>query len=187
MDSNKSTWQSLVDTYHTAENFLADMPIAKAIGGVIANPTPQEVGAQVAGLGKAISESAQKATENPVEAAIAFNPIGAVIPKIRGTYYRFNPEGKDLKGINFFSKQKDYAEEYGRIKESKGIKGKIIEIGINPKNPLVVDLPPNKFSDPVVEKKYIDKAISSGNDSVIFRNGDDEFIALIKSEDFLDK
>lgn len=84
MDSNKSTWQSLVDTYHTAENFLADMPIAKAIGGVIANPTPQEVGAQVAGLGKAISESAQKATENPVEAAITYTPVGTInrIPKI---------------------------------------------------------------------------------------------------------
>lgn len=62
--------------YHSAEHFLADMPIAKAIGGVISNQTPQEVGAQISNLGSSASDTLQDATKDPMNAVLNFAPMG---------------------------------------------------------------------------------------------------------------
>lgn len=66
----------LSDAYNSAMDFLADMPISKAIAGVIQNPTPQEIGAQVANMGKSISQNLQEATKDPVETALNYGPAG---------------------------------------------------------------------------------------------------------------
>lgn len=62
--------------YEQAKAGLGDMPIAKAIGGVIANPTPQEFGAQVYNLGSSASDTLQDATKDPMGAALNFTPMG---------------------------------------------------------------------------------------------------------------
>ena len=87
MDS--TNWDKLKEVYKSAEDFLADMPIGKAIANVISNPTPQEIGAQVANLGNDISKSLSKATENPVEAALNYSPMGAMIA-YHGSPYKFS-------------------------------------------------------------------------------------------------
>ena len=87
MDS--TNWDKLKEAYKSAEDFLADMPIGKAIANVISNPTPQEIGAQVANLGSDISKSLSKTTENPVEAALNYSPMGAMVA-FHGSPYKFD-------------------------------------------------------------------------------------------------
>ena len=131
MDSNKSTWQSLVDAYHSAENFLGDMPIAKAIGGVIANPTPQEVGAQAVNLGKDISKGIQQFTDtamtDPAAAGSLVSPMAGMIAyhgtphKIVGGFKKAaigSGEGAQAFGHGFYATDapeiaKTYAHELG--------------------------------------------------------------------------
>lgn len=90
----------LADMYHSAEHFLEDMPIAKAIGNVISNPTPQEVGAQVYNLGSAISESAREATKDPVSAALNYSAIGmGITGKIPKKFYRHSQSATGAKDV----------------------------------------------------------------------------------------
>ena len=126
MDSNKSTWQSLVDAYHSAENFLGDMPIAKAIGGVIANPTPQEVGAQAVNLGKDISKGIQQFTDtamtDPAAAGSLVSPMAGMIAyhgtphKIVGGFKKSaigSGEGRQAFGHGFYAtEEKGIAKDY---------------------------------------------------------------------------
>ena len=95
------------------------------------------------------------------------------------TVYRYGDEEGDA---IFYSKNKDYVEEYARLKG--GRMSDIKETKIMVKNPLVVDLKPNEFSSPLAEKKYIDKGIRDGNDFVIFRDkeNDDEFYVKLKKK-----
>lgn len=81
MDS--TNWDKLKGMYKSAEDFLADMPIGKAIANVINNPTPQEIGAQVANLGSDISKALSKTTENPTEAALNYSPVGGGVHIIK--------------------------------------------------------------------------------------------------------
>jgi len=124
----------LADMYHSAEHFLADMPIAKAVGSVISNPTPQEVGAQISNLGSSASDTLQEATKDPMSAALNFAPMGMGTVGYHGTTakigegFKFNPtsESKNLSEIwgntseipvkrtgVFFSKSKKFASEFG--------------------------------------------------------------------------
>jgi hypothetical protein len=96
--------------------------------------------------------------------------------KFTGDAFRYGAEGE----VSFYSKERDYAEAYA---EEKGSSAKFIkEYPVSLKNPLVVDLPNNKFSDPAAEAPYINKAKSSGYDGVIFRtHGEpDEFYVVFK-------
>lgn len=91
-----------------------------------------------------------------------------------GQGYRYGNEGK----ITFYSKERDYAEAYAE--EKRGNPEDVREYSVSIKNPLVVDLPSRKFSDPSAEKPYIDKVINSDYDGVIFRNDIDAFYVVIK-------
>lgn len=94
-------------------------------------------------------------------------------------YYRYETDGAKDTGVKFYSKQKDYVDEYKTVREQNGKTGKIVEENIELKNPLVVEAQPREFSDPTFESKYIKQAIENGNDGVVFRNGQDEFVARI--------
>ena len=63
---------------------IGQTPVVKAMGQVLANPTPQEVGAQVTGLAKSASNTLQESFGgDPVDTAINYGPgaIGATIHK----------------------------------------------------------------------------------------------------------
>lgn len=77
-------------------------------------------------------------------------------------------------GAIFFGDDEDYAEA---MAEEKG-GGNIYAVKINTQNPMEVVLPNNEFSNPDVEKKYIEDAKKKGHDAVIFKERDpDEFSA----------
>jgi hypothetical protein len=95
------------------------------------------------------------------------------------TAYRYgNAEGDG--GVRFSSKNKDYSEQYA-IAKGGSLKD-VRKTTITPRNPLVVDLPPNEHSSPAAEKKYIEQAKANGNDVVIFRDKEngDEFYAEVR-------
>jgi hypothetical protein len=122
-------------------------------------------------------------TEIKLEAPVESKAEEAATPvseggKVEITAYRYGGDGKD--GVTFSSKNRDYSEEYARVKGGKPEDVK--EVKITAENPVTVDLPTNEFSDPKAEQKYIDEAKKNGNDLVIFRdkvNGD-EFYAQIE-------
>lgn len=78
--------------------------------------------------------------------------------------------GKNDEGNNalWFGKEKDYAEEMAYERAGSYEKGKMYEVKINVQNPETIKLSSNQFSDPNVEKKYIENAKTKGYDSVIF-------------------
>ena len=78
-------------------------------------------------------------------------------------------QGSEGNGTLFFSKEQDYAEAL--LDEAGG--GKMYEVKINTQNPMHVKLPPNQFSDPAVESKFIKDAKQKGHDAVIFENDTD--------------
>lgn len=107
--------------------------------------------------------------------------------KISGEYYRFESSETKSGKFRFFSKSKDYAEEYALVRGEKGIKGKVIKEKIELKNPLVVDATSKQFSDPSFEKTYLDRAMSSGNDGVVFRSPEgEEFVAKLPKSQLVD-
>lgn len=74
----------------------------------------------------------------------------------------------------FFSESTDYAE--AMAEERNGYK--IYDVFLNIKNPLVIELPENRFSDPAAERKYIKQAKEQGNDGTFFKNNpSDELFA----------
>lgn len=75
-------------------------------------------------------------------------------------------KNKSGNGAIWFSREKDYAEELAYERGGD----KIIEANVDMKNPLTVMMKPNEFSDPVLEKKHIEKAKREGYDGVIFKN-----------------
>jgi hypothetical protein len=90
MLSNKA--EDWLDDLETVGDYAAEKigstigqtPVVKAIGQVLANPTPQEVGAQVAGLAKSVSNTLQESFGgDPVDVAINYGP-GAVGATVRG-------------------------------------------------------------------------------------------------------
>ena len=82
-------------------------------------------------------------------------------------FEEFDPE-QSIEGNKalWFSESEDYPEEMAA--ERGG--GFIYEVKLNIQNPMEVDLPPGKFTDPVVERGYIEKAREGGYDAVIFTN-----------------
>jgi hypothetical protein len=92
------------------------------------------------------------------------------------TAYRYG-EGGD---VQFSSKNRDYAEQYAIARGGKP--EDVNEVTVSPRNPLIVDLPPNEFSSPAAEKKYIEQAKANGNDVVIFKDKEngDEFYAEVR-------
>jgi len=105
---------------------------------------------------------------------------------VKGKYYRFETEGTENAQVRFFSRNKDYADEYGLVRKENGKKGRLIVENVELKKPLIVNATERQFSDPSFEKGFIDQAIREGNDGVVFRSGDDEFVAKI-NRDIIEK
>jgi hypothetical protein len=84
--------------------------------------------------------------------------------------YRF---GDEHSGMVFYSKERDYSEEYAT--EKGGSIKDVHPAKVNLQNPLVIDSPDHKFSSPEYEIPIIKHARSSGHDGVVFRNGIDIF------------
>ena len=77
-------------------------------------------------------------------------------------------------GALFFADDEDYAEA---MAEERG-GGNIYDVKVNIQNPMTVTLPNNQFTDPTVERKYIEQAKEQGHDGVIFKEQNpDEFSA----------
>lgn len=104
---------------------LGNMPIAKAIGGAITNPTPQGVGESIYNLGRDVSsnlESSFGSGSTPEEMAINFSPIGAMTAyhgtphKIVGGFDKAKigtGEGAQAFGHGFYATEaKDIAKDY---------------------------------------------------------------------------
>jgi len=104
---------------------------------------------------------------------------------ISGTYYRYETTGTEKQKVRYFSKQKDYVDQYQIVREQGGKTGKVIQEDITLTDPLIIEAPGNKFSDPAFENQYIEQAINNGNDGVVFRNGEDEFLAKIEQKDIV--
>jgi hypothetical protein len=94
MASNKA--EDWLDDLETVGDYAAEKigstigqtPVVKAIGQVLANPTPQEVGAQVAGLAKSASNTLQESFGgDPVDTAINYGPgaIASIYKTFHGT------------------------------------------------------------------------------------------------------
>lgn len=90
MASNKAEdWLDDLETVgqYAAEKIgstLGQTPVVKAMSQVLANPTPQEVGAQVAGLAKSASNTLQESFGgDPVDVALNYGPgaMGTIVPK----------------------------------------------------------------------------------------------------------
>lgn len=84
--------------------------------------------------------------------------------------------------VEFFSRDKDYAEEYAKLKG--GTPSDVSKVEFIAKNPLIIELPSNQFSSSEYENPYIEQAITQGNDVVIFKdeNNELEFYARIKNK-----
>ena len=147
---------------------------AKKAADAISNLSPES------NLDESVNKTKESTlNENNDEETPKEEPI-AEVPK-EYTAFRYGEEGKD--GVTFSSKNKDYSEEYARVKGGKPEDVKEVKFTAN--NPLEVELSTNEFSDPVVERKYIEQAKKDGHDLVIFKdkvNGD-EFYAKIDKQD----
>lgn len=83
----------------------------------------------------------------------------------------FSTDGPESNGAIFFAKEEDYAEEMAYLKHKvHGGKQTVYRAKIDIRNPLDVTLPQGQFTDPVVERTYIELAKNTGYDSVVFRN-----------------
>lgn len=98
-----------------------------------------------------------------------------------------SPEGGEFTGyrhgaatgpVTFYSKQKDYAEEYAVTRG--GRPQDVVKETFHIHKPHVVEATPRQFSDPAFEKPHIEHARQTGHDAVIFRQGQDEFVARLK-------
>ena len=157
------------------QRFLSDLISNFGIGALRQGVGIGKAGVSSQKIDPSVSITQPKPPTDPLEALKARGTPEV----IKGNYWRFETTGTEKGNVRFFSKQKDYVDEYKYVKERGGKSGKIIQEKIELKNPLIVKAEGNKFSDPSFEKKYIQQAIDNGNDSVVFRNGDDEFIAKI--------
>lgn len=114
--------------------------------------------------------------------------------KVKETLYHGSPKDFDEfdpeksiegNGAIWFSESEDYPES---MIEERGGTGYVFEVKINTQNPMEVDLPPNQFTDPTIERKYVEKAKSGGYDAVIFTNktadeySRDTFYAVFSAE-----
>ena len=113
--------------------------------------------------------------------------------KVKETLYHGSPKAvdsfdteKSIEGNDalWFAESEDYPES---MAEERG-GGFIYEVKLNIRNPMEVDLPPNKFTDPTAEKPYIKQAKEGGYDAVIFTNktadefAQDTFYAVFSPE-----
>ena len=90
------------------------------------------------------------------------------------TAYRYgSPAGK----VTFYSKEKDYAEEYAIVKG--GRPEHVVQEKVTLHNPIVVDAGDREFSHPMFEKPHIDRGLREGRD-VVFRHDADEMYVKIK-------
>lgn len=106
------------------KNPLQNTPIAKAMGNVMANPTPQEVGSQAVNMSSAFSKAMGEATQDPMTAALNFTPMGvAGFTKPLMTGYRraipLTNQGKItqeqipiLKELGIFDKSPEYQQMF---------------------------------------------------------------------------
>lgn len=137
--------------------------------------TPEQVQGIIKGAGISPDEVDMSGIKEFLQNKSSNMPASVEETKIKAFRY-----GKENNDVIFSSKNKDYSEEYATVKGGKPEDVKEVTISAN--NPLTVDLSQKEFSDPAIEKKYIDQAKKQGNDLVIFRdkvNGD-EFYAQIK-------
>ena len=109
-------------------------------------------------------------------------PPAVEVAKITGKYYRF--ERRETisigeKQVRFYSKDRLYAEQYQIVMQERGWKGEIVEEYIELNNPLIVNATARQFADENFERQHIERAIKEGYDGVVFRSGEDEFIAKI--------
>jgi len=159
----------LADMYHSAEHFLEDMPIAKAIGGVISNPTPQEFGAQIANLGSSASDTLQEATKDPINAVLNFAPMGIITPiaKEGKIFYRHshNQGGSNDVPWQMFADKEDNIMGYGKHRfTATNTKGNIISAqDLIPDIKKFIDTRPDIIDDLQATSEQISKEANPKN------------------------
>lgn len=101
----------------------------------------------------------------------------------------FRTDGEESNGAIFFSESEDYAEEEAYLKQERlGGTQNVYGVKLNIRNPLTVILNGAQFSDPIVERRYIQQAKTQGYDAVIFQSNtgnpllDDTFYAVFSPE-----
>lgn len=92
----------------------------------------------------------------------------------------FEGEGIAQDAPTFWSREPDYVQEYAAVTGRNSTAKAFLKI----ENPIIVDASPRQFSDPSFERPYIEQAIQSGNDGVIFndRENGDQFAVPLKRQ-----